>query len=131
VANQLHTELVIPAHADVANAVGAVEGSVVQQLKVTIRPLSGDHHVRLHLPDAVLDFPTVEEGVAYAERVMPGQLEALARKAGADQVKVRMVRVDQNVPTQGGWNECIYLGTELTFTAVGRPSLAQIGPRDD
>jgi N-methylhydantoinase A/oxoprolinase/acetone carboxylase beta subunit len=125
VADQLHTELVIPAHADVANAVGAVAGSVVQQIEATIRPLSGDHRVRLHLPDVVLDFATVEESVAYAERVVPCQLEALARQAGADQIEVRTARVDQNVPTKGGGNECVYLGTELTFTAVGRPSLAQ------
>jgi len=125
VADQLRTELVIPTHADVANAVGAVAGSVVQQIEVTIRPLSGNQHVRLHLPEAVLDLPTVEEGVAYAERVVPGQLEALARQAGADQVQVRMARVDQNAPTKSGWNECVYLGTELTFTAVGRPSLAR------
>jgi len=125
VADQLRTELVIPTHADVANAVGAVAGSVVQQIEVTIRPLGGNQHVRLHLPEAVLDLPTVEEGVAYAERVVPGQLEALARQAGADQVQVRMARVDQNAPTKSGWNECVYLGTELTFTAVGRPSLAR------
>ena len=125
VAEQLHTELVIPAHADVANAVGAVAGSVVQQIEAILRPLSDDHHVRLHLPDAVLDFPTVEAGVAYAEQRVPVQLEALARKAGADQVQVQMIRVDQNVPTGDGWGEQVYLGTELTFTAVGRPSLAR------
>lgn len=125
VADQLRTELVIPTHADVANAVGAVAGSVVQQIEVTIRPLGGNQHVRLHLPEAVLDLPTVEEGVAYAERVVPGQLEALARQAGADQVEVRMARVDQNVPIGGGGTECVYLGTELVFTAVGRPSLAR------
>ena len=125
VAEQLHTELIIPDHADVANAVGAVAGGVVQQIEATLRPLSDDHHVRLHLPDAVFDFPSVEDGVAFAQRVVPVQLETLARNAGADQVQVQMIRVDQNAPTQGGWGEPIYLGTELTFTAVGRPSLAQ------
>jgi hypothetical protein len=119
VAEQLHTELEIPAHADVVNAVGAVAGSVVQQIEAILRPLSDDHHVRLHLPDAVLDFPTVEAGAAYAEQRVPVQLEALSRKAGADQVQVQMVRVDQNVPTKGGGGERVYLGTELTFTAVG------------
>jgi N-methylhydantoinase A/oxoprolinase/acetone carboxylase beta subunit len=126
VAGQLNTELVIPAHADVANAVGAVAGSVVQRLQVMIRPLDDDHHVRLHLPEAVLDFPSVEEGVAYAEQVVMPEVLALARKAGADDVQVRMTREDQYVPTQGGWDDQIYLGTELTFTAVGRPTLAKV-----
>jgi len=127
VADQLDTELVIPAHADVANAVGAVAGSVVQRLQAMLRPLSDDHHVRLHLPEAVLDFPSIEEGVAHAERVMLIELLTLARQAGAGEIETRITRQDQYAPTKGGWNDQVYLGTELTFTAVGRPSLAKVG----
>jgi N-methylhydantoinase A/oxoprolinase/acetone carboxylase beta subunit len=125
VARQLHTELVIPPHAEVANAVGAVVGGVVQQLRVMIRPLDADQRFRLHLPDGVCDFSTVEEGVAYAQKVVPVQLKALARQAGASQVEVQMSRVDRGAPVAVGWGQHVYLGTELTFTAVGRPSPAQ------
>jgi N-methylhydantoinase A/oxoprolinase/acetone carboxylase beta subunit len=125
VARQLHTELVIPSHAEVANAVGAVVGGVVQQLRVMIRPLDADQRFRLHLPDGVRDFSTVEEGMAYAQKVVPVQLKALARQAGAGQVEVQMSRVDRGAPVAVGWGQHVYLGTELTFTAVGRPSPAQ------
>jgi N-methylhydantoinase A/oxoprolinase/acetone carboxylase beta subunit len=125
VARQLHTELVIPPHAEVANAVGAVVGGVVQQLRVMIRPLDADQRFRLHLPDGVRDFSTVEEGVAYAQKVVPVQLKALAWQAGASQVEVQMSRVDRGAPVAVGWGQHVYLGTELTFTAVGRPSPAQ------
>jgi N-methylhydantoinase A/oxoprolinase/acetone carboxylase beta subunit len=125
VARQLHTELVIPPHAEVANAVGAVVGGVVQQLRVMIRPLDADQRFRLHLPDGVRDFSTVEEGVAYAQKVVPVQLKALARQAGASQVEVQMSRVDRGAPVAVGWGQHVYLGTELTFMAVGRPSPAQ------
>jgi N-methylhydantoinase A/oxoprolinase/acetone carboxylase beta subunit len=125
VARQLHTELVIPPHAEMANAVGAVVGGVVQQLRVIIRPLNADQRFRLHLPDGVRDFSTVEEGVAYAQKVVPVQLKALARQAGAGQVEVQMSRVDRGAPVAVGWGQHVYLGTELTFTAVGRPSPAQ------
>ncbi len=125
VASQLRTELVIPPHAEVANAVGAVAGGVVQQLRVMIRPLNADQRFRLHLPDGVRDFSTVEEGVAYAQKVVPVQLKALARQAGASQVEVQMIRVDRGAPVAVGWGQQVYLGTELTFTAVGRPSPAQ------
>jgi N-methylhydantoinase A/oxoprolinase/acetone carboxylase beta subunit len=125
VARQLHTELVIPPHAEVANAVGAVVGGVVQQLRVMIRPLGADQRFRLHLPDGVRDFSTVEEGVACAQKVVPVQLKALARQAGASQVEVQMSRVDRGAPVAVGWGQHVYLGTELTFTAVGRPSPAQ------
>jgi len=124
-ARQLHTELIIPPHAEVANAVGAVAGSVVQQLRVTVRPLDGDQHFRLHLPDRVCDFATLEESVTYAQQIIPTQLKALARQAGAEQIEIQTTRVDQNVPIAAGWGQCVYLGTELTFTAVGRPSPAQ------
>ena len=124
VAEQLHTELVIPPHADVANALGAVAGGVVQQLRALIRPLEADQCFRLHLPDGVRDFATVEEAVAHAKLVMPAQLEQLARKVGAEQVEVKMVRLDREVPVAEAWGQLIYLDTELMFTAVGRPSLA-------
>ena len=125
VAQQLHTELVIPRHAEVANAVGAVVGGVVQQLRVTIRPLDDGQHFRLHLPRGVRDFATVEAGVAYARQVVPEQLKTLARQAGAEQIEVQTTREDWNVPVSAGWGTYIYLGTELTFTAAGRPSPAQ------
>jgi hypothetical protein len=123
VAELLSTELVIPPHAEVANAVGAVAGSVVQQLQVMIRPLDGEQRFRVHLPDKVLDFSTLEEGVAFARQAMPIQLEALAQQVGADRVQVHMTRVDHVAPVKAGWGQTVYLDTELTFTAVGRPGL--------
>jgi N-methylhydantoinase A/oxoprolinase/acetone carboxylase beta subunit len=122
-ARQLHTELIIPDHAGVANAVGAVAGGVVQQMRVLIHPLDEEARFRLHLPDGVHDFATLAESVAYAQGVVPGRLEALARQAGAGQVEIKLVRVDRSAPVKGGWGSEIYLGTELTFTAVGRPGL--------
>jgi N-methylhydantoinase A/oxoprolinase/acetone carboxylase beta subunit len=121
---QLNTELVIPDHAEVANAVGAVTGSVVQQVRVTIQPLDEDKGFRLHLPDCVCDFSSLKESVQHAEETMPERVEKMARRAGADHIEVRMERFDNVAPVRGGWAERIYLSTELTFTAVGRPSIA-------
>jgi N-methylhydantoinase A/oxoprolinase/acetone carboxylase beta subunit len=120
VAQQLDTELIIPSHAEVANAVGAVTGSVVQQIRVTIQPL-GEDEFRLHLPDGVHDFPTLTECVRHAEETMAERAETMAQEAGAHHVEVRIEREDKTAPVRG---DRIYLGTEMTFTAVGRPSLA-------
>jgi N-methylhydantoinase A/oxoprolinase/acetone carboxylase beta subunit len=66
------TELIIPDHSEVANAVGAVAGGVVQQAKIIIRPLEGVEAVfRVHLSDGVHDFGDLEEGVVYAQSVVP------------------------------------------------------------
>ena len=122
---QLNTELVIPDHAGVANAVGAVAGGVVQQFRVLIHSLDSLESVlRAHLPNEVQDFHDLEVGVAYAEKVVTEYLAERTRQAGADHVEVKMHREDQIAPIAAQWGGEIYLGTQLTFTAVGRPSLA-------
>jgi N-methylhydantoinase A/oxoprolinase/acetone carboxylase beta subunit len=132
VAERLHTQLLIPPHAEVANAVGAVAGGVVQRQRVLITPLEaekgssgwGGSAVRVHLPEGPRDFGDLEQAVAYASQVMRGWMENLARQAGAAQVEVQMVREDRDVMVKAGWGDRLYLGTDLTFTAVGRPSPA-------
>jgi N-methylhydantoinase A/oxoprolinase/acetone carboxylase beta subunit len=122
-AEHLRTELVIPPHAGVANAVGAVAGGVVQQVRVTIQPLDLDLF-RVYLPEGVRDFGMLEDAIHHAEEAVTPHVAALARSAGADQVEVTVARVDSDVPVTAGWGENVYLGTELTFTAVGRPGVA-------
>ena len=124
-AGQLCTELIIPTHADVANAVGAVAGSVVQRIRALIRPVEADSFFRLYLPDGVHDFARLEQAVAHVEQTVPAQVESMARLAGAEQVEVKRVRVDRTAPLKVEWGQDIYLETELTFTAVGRPSLVR------
>jgi hypothetical protein len=92
---------------------------------VYVRPIDGNQRFRLHLPDGVRDFSSVEESVAYAQRVVPDQLRALARQAGADHIEMRTDRVDERAPVRATWGQEIYLGTQLTFTAVGRPRSAR------
>jgi N-methylhydantoinase A/oxoprolinase/acetone carboxylase beta subunit len=124
VAGRLHTELTIPPHAGVANAVGAVSGGVIQRSRVLISSVSGGDQLRLHLPDGVHDFADLEQAVDYAQGVMSAHVESLARQAGAGQVEVRVARTDRQAKVGPGWGEDVYLGTELIFTAVGRPSPA-------
>ena len=122
---QLCTELVIPPHAEIANAIGAVAGGVVQRLRVLIRPMDGGQSFRVHLPDGIRDFAAVEECVAYARWVVCDRLRFLSRQAGTDHVEIQMERVDRLAPVQVGWGQDVYVETELTFTAVGRPGLAR------
>ncbi len=122
VAEMLHTRLLIPPHAEVANAVGAVVGGVVQRRQVLITPHESGGALRLHLPEGVQDFTLLEEAVACAQERMTPWMEERARQAGASVVEVHMARRDTEATVRVGWGDKIYLGTELTFTAVGRPS---------
>jgi N-methylhydantoinase A/oxoprolinase/acetone carboxylase beta subunit len=125
VAEQLHTELAIPLHAEVANAVGAIAGGVVQRIRVLISQQERVPPIRVHLPDGVRDFDDVEQAVQYAQQVVTPLAEDMARRAGADsaQIETRMERHDHKATTSRG--QVVYLGTELLFTAAGRPSQAK------
>ena len=125
VADSLHTQLIIPPHAEVASAVGAVSGSVIYRQKVLVNPLDGGDRFRVHLPDGVSDFSDLEEAVQHAQAIMQPQVAILARQAGAEQVEVKIDRSDRTVRLGGGWGEELHLSTELVFTAVGRPSPAR------
>ncbi len=124
VAERLHTQLLIPTHAEVAGAVGAVAGGVIQRQRVLISPLGDREAVRVHLPQGPRDFGHLDEAVAHAQERMIPWMQALARRAGAAHVEVQMSRQDRDAPTDTGWADRIYLGTELVFTAAGRPSPA-------
>lgn len=123
-AAQLDTELVVPEHAEVANAVGAVVGGVVQRQRVLVRPNAKAYQVLL--PDGVHPVASVEEGVAWAEVEMPGRLRASCLEAGAEQVEVRLTRRDHSVPVGSGGDGEVFVETELVFTAVGRPGLVGV-----
>jgi len=121
-AQALHTELIIPPHAGVANAVGAVVGGVVQEARILIQPDEGLHtNYRLYLPDGVHSFGDLEEAVTHARRMMTAHLQQQMRRAGAAQVEISMKRRDDIAPVNPQWGGEVYLGTRLTFTALGRP----------
>jgi N-methylhydantoinase A/oxoprolinase/acetone carboxylase beta subunit len=119
-ANHLHTELVIPPHAGVANAIGSVATGVVQRLRVLIRP--SDLVFRAYLPDEVVDFADLEAATEHARQVAVPLLQDQARQAGAGQTEVQMTRTDRTAPDGYGGGE-IYVESELVFTAVGGPGL--------
>ncbi len=125
VAAGLHTELVIPDHADVANAVGAVAGGIIQRQHVFIKPLPDDGGMRLYLEDGVHDFAQLEQAVRCAEDVMLPLVEAWARQAGAEEIVTQMTRQDRIARVAGPLDGEVYLETELVFSAAGRPSPAR------
>lgn len=125
-AAHLNTELIIPPHAEVANAVGAVSGSIIQRAQVTISVLDADGTLRVHgLPGGVIDFRGLEKAVQYAETVMHAHLRDLALQAGAAQVELSRSRHDLRTPVKGYSGQELFLGSTLVFTAAGRPSPAR------
>jgi N-methylhydantoinase A/oxoprolinase/acetone carboxylase beta subunit len=121
VAGRLHARLHIPEHAGIANAVGAVAGSVIQTVRAYIKPLG--EGFRVHLPIGIQDFNTRAEALDYAMEKSRGLADARARRAGASTVQVRIGRKDHVVDASGTQGEGFFLGTEINATATGRPRL--------
>jgi N-methylhydantoinase A/oxoprolinase/acetone carboxylase beta subunit len=120
VAESLHTRLCIPQHAEIANALGAVVGGVMQTVRVLIKPLE-DEAFRVHLPTGIQDLADLEEAAAYATEQASLLAETLARRAGAVDVRVQTQREDHVIHLE---SEDVYFDTEVTAIAVGRPKLA-------
>ncbi len=125
---QLHTELIIPEQAGVANALGAVAGSVVQRARALVRPIDLGERYRLHISGNLAlqlpnyDFSDVEACIAQAHAVIPQKLAELAREAGAEHVEVKMHQSDHAVPVGEQVGQMVFIETELEYTAVGRPA---------
>lgn len=124
----LHTEGVIPPYSEVANAVGAVVGGVIQRSRILVHHLEGQEHsvFRFYLPDGYQDFNNLEEGVAIVKNNFSKRLEMLARDAGAEHVEIHLNRSD-SYASSTDQVEDLYLKTELHFTAIGRPSMTSDG----
>jgi N-methylhydantoinase A/oxoprolinase/acetone carboxylase beta subunit len=122
VAEALHTRLHIPPHAEVANAVGAVVGSVMQTVRALVAPLDEERGFRVHVQSSeeVQDFSELGPAVQYARQGASDRARALALRAGAASVQVSVTQQDHNVEVSG---DSLFLGSEIAATAAGRPRL--------
>jgi N-methylhydantoinase A/oxoprolinase/acetone carboxylase beta subunit len=118
VAEVLGTRAVLPKHASVANAIGAVVGTVRQQQVIVISP-AGGQCVSVMFPDGPQRFETLEEGASEARKVAMRLASARAMQAGARDPTVSCQR-DDVIVEQGA--ESVFFESQITATAVGRPA---------
>jgi N-methylhydantoinase A/oxoprolinase/acetone carboxylase beta subunit len=121
IAERLAAEVIIPEHANVCNAIGAVVGGVVQRVDARITS-PGRGVYRVHSPEGMHDFPDLETAVQQASRA----LEALARErvieAGGKDIDITTARDDRTGTEPGGAS--LFIETRLRVTAAGRPGFA-------
>jgi demethoxyubiquinone hydroxylase (CLK1/Coq7/Cat5 family) len=124
VALLLGTPLLLPPHAEVCNAVGAVASGVVQRVSLLVtQPEEG--RFRAHLPDGVRDFPELESAASATLAAAREKAEAQARAAGAIEIRLESSRADNVVEGPGGLRT--FLESVIVATAAGRPRLAAAG----
>lgn len=121
VAQRVNTDLDVPAHAGVCNAVGAVAGGIMQRAPVLITQPTGEKY-RAHLFDGVADFEELEHAVAAAHHAAHAEAERLALAAGAGAVDITVERSDLTATASDGSD--IFVECHVTGVAVGRPRTA-------
>ncbi len=114
----LNTKAVIPEHAEVANAIGAVVGLVRSTVKLNVST-PAKNTFRVHASQETTDFSHLVDALSYAETVASNKAKEHAEKAGAGDIEVQVSRVDKK-PVIGGKE--LFLESEITAVAFGRPS---------
>ena len=119
-AERLHAPWIIPPHADVANAIGAITGSVFIRRKVTI---TADETARYHVkgvPDAPV-FDTLENAETFAVEQLKAMVSRVAQKAGTNKSEIEIVIDDQVGAVSDGSG--LFLGRTLEARLVAKPDL--------
>ena len=126
VASQLNGQLVIPEHAEVANAVGAITGSIVETVEVLIDPIyspAGIQCYTVHSPAEKVDFDDLKSATVYAEDIAERLAKERAIHAGAgQQVEVRIEKTDQTAAEGYGGSDFL-LASSIKATAVSKPNV--------
>jgi len=120
VGKRLNTEMVLPEHAAVANALGAVVGQVSVKASGTIScPSDGTY--RVHFPQGPADFRDEHAAFTALEDQLYAQARTLAKEAGAEDIYQSIAREIRR--SRVGDRE-IFVEAELVVTASGRPRIA-------
>ncbi|CAN0584240.1 unnamed protein product [Ectocarpus sp. 12 AP-2014] len=112
--------MILPEHAAVANAIGAVVGRVItRESGIVTSP--GEGKFRVHLAEGPKDFPDAESALAHVEIVLTKAARARAKSAGAVEIECQVTR---DIRTAGVEGREVFVEAELTVEASGRPRVA-------
>jgi N-methylhydantoinase A/oxoprolinase/acetone carboxylase beta subunit len=116
----LGTQLVIPEHAEVANAFGAVTGRVVERCEVHVRPARPDGFT-VAAAGVQRSFDTLEPAVSFAMEYAAGQARQGAEQRGGEDVVVSVEQEEEALPLRAGWGDRVLIEVRVSATAVGKP----------
>ncbi|MHB1406276.1 MAG: hydantoinase/oxoprolinase family protein [Desulfitobacteriaceae bacterium] len=118
VGESLHTEVLIPPFAEVANAVGAAVGQVVETMKLVVKPGAKGGFV-IHAPWEPENYALIEEAEARAIAKAEEVIRTQAERAGAVEPQVVVDKDRVTILTTRG--DSVFIETRITVSAVGRP----------
>ena len=120
VGERLRCRMILPEHAGVANAIGAVVGRLTLRRTGTVTSPS-EGRFRVHLEDGPQDFNESDAALALLESVLRSEAEGAVRRAGADDIRVV---VDRDIRTARIEAQDVFVEAMITVEASGRPRVA-------
>ncbi|MBU1185077.1 MAG: hydantoinase/oxoprolinase family protein [Proteobacteria bacterium] len=119
VAQKLGTSAIVPFHAGVANAIGAITGAVAMTDEALIRPVQGQF--RLHYSHGVEVFAGLEEATVRGRNLLAEVIREKAGAAGAGDVEVTLEEKEHWATSRGG--DSLFMEKRLIARAIGSPRL--------
>ncbi len=116
--------MILPEHAGVANAIGAVVGQVSQRASTIVTSPSAGRFTA-HLPQGLQNFASRAEALDATEAAMIAEASARARAAGAEDLRVTTSRQIREADVEGS---PMFIEATITATASGRPRIAHAIP---
>ena len=117
VAEILHTELILPEYFYVANAVGAIAGSIMVEEEVLVYPRLSESGLDVisyfvQARDGRQEYEELEEALAYARQFSQERALSAALRSGADNPQIIFNEIDDGIDTY-----------RISVQAVGNPRL--------
>jgi N-methylhydantoinase A/oxoprolinase/acetone carboxylase beta subunit len=120
VGDRLGCRMILPDHAGVANAIGAVAGQVTQRVTALVSSPAEGRYVA-HLSTGLEVFPSSEAALRAVESALLEEASARAREAGAVDLRLTVDRAMKEVEIEG---RLLFIEARVTATASGRPRVA-------
>jgi len=120
VGDRLGCKMILPDHAGVANAIGAVVGQVSQRAQGLVSSPSEGRFVA-HLISGLVAFNDRAQAMAAMEAAVVDDATERARAAGAEDVRVTVTRDVREAEVEG---RQMFIEALVTATASGRPRVA-------
>lgn len=123
---RLGAEMILPEHAGVANAIGAVVGQVSQRTTGLVSS-PGEGRFTAHLPYGPEHFTSREAAFDAMAQFLVSEASARAREAGAADIHVTTHQDVREAEVEG---RTMFIDATLTAVASGRPRIAHDQPDD-
>ena len=117
---RLNCQMILPEHAGVANAIGAVVGQVSQRVQALVSS-PGEGRFTAHLQGGLQQFKDRDAAFAAVESALIDAATIRARAAGAEDLRITTTRDIREANIEG---RAMFIEATITATASGRPRVA-------